>query len=409
MPIPDIENNESGLSVRETLNDVIAAVNALGTAANEPTTAFATAAQGSLADSAVQPGDLGTAAYQSTTAFATAAQGSLADSAVQPGDLGNSASLNVGTTAGTVCSGDDNRLSNARTPTAHASSHVTGGTDKIRDATASQDGLMTTAYASKLDGIEAGADVTDAANVGSSISGSTTETTLADTDEIAFVTSLGALKNIAYSSLKTLLNAIYALKGVITGSGLTMSTARLLGRTTASAGAVEEISIGSGLSLASGILSATGSGGAVVKIVSAIKTDTASVTGTTPATVFSASITPASASNRIAIVAMLSVGQATNNAAYIDILRGSTAILQGDTAGSRRRVTTTGYTNQAGQFQSAALVADDLPGVTTSTTYNIQLSSNTTGSVFLNRSATDTDSNIFARGASSILLIEYTP
>jgi hypothetical protein len=72
-------------------------------------------------------------------------------------------------------------------------------------------------------------------------------------------------------------------------------------------------------------------------------------------------------------------------------------------------VTTTGYTNQAGQFQSAALVADDLPGVTTSTTYNIQLSSNTTGSVFLNRSATDTDSNIFARGASSILLIEYTP
>jgi hypothetical protein len=35
----------------------------------------------------------------------------------------------------------------------HASTHVTGGTDKIRDATASQDGLMTTAYASKLDAI----------------------------------------------------------------------------------------------------------------------------------------------------------------------------------------------------------------------------------------------------------------
>jgi hypothetical protein len=35
----------------------------------------------------------------------------------------------------------------------HASTHVTGGTDKIRDASASEDGLMTTAYASKLDAI----------------------------------------------------------------------------------------------------------------------------------------------------------------------------------------------------------------------------------------------------------------
>jgi hypothetical protein len=53
----------------------------------------------------------------------------------------------------------------AMTPTAHASSHVTGGTDKIRDASAAQDGLMTTTFAAKLNGIEAGADVTDATNV----------------------------------------------------------------------------------------------------------------------------------------------------------------------------------------------------------------------------------------------------
>jgi hypothetical protein len=61
-------------------------------------------------------------------------------------------------TDGEVASGlavqaNDARLSNARTPTAHASTHVTGGTDKIRDASASEDGLMTTAYASKLDAI----------------------------------------------------------------------------------------------------------------------------------------------------------------------------------------------------------------------------------------------------------------
>lgn len=43
-------------------------------------------------------------------------------------------------------------------PSAHASSHVTGGADKIRNASASQDGLMTTAYAAKLDGIAPGAN-----------------------------------------------------------------------------------------------------------------------------------------------------------------------------------------------------------------------------------------------------------
>lgn len=46
--------------------------------------------------------------------------------------------------------------------------------------------------------------------------------------------------------------------GAATGSGLTMATARLLGRTTASSGAIEEISVGSGLSLSGGSLSATG-------------------------------------------------------------------------------------------------------------------------------------------------------
>lgn len=61
-----------------------------------------------------------------------------------------------GTGLNTVCQGNDARLSDARTPTAHADSHV-DGTDDIRDATASQRGLMTLAYAGKLDGIEAGA------------------------------------------------------------------------------------------------------------------------------------------------------------------------------------------------------------------------------------------------------------
>ena len=58
-----------------------------------------------------------------------------------------------------------------------------------------------------------------------------------------------------------------ASTGAITGSGLTMATAKLLGRTTASTGAIEEITVGTGLSLTSGTLTATGGGGGLTHFV----------------------------------------------------------------------------------------------------------------------------------------------
>lgn len=48
-----------------------------------------------------------------------------------------------------------------------------------------------------------------------------------------------------------------AATGAIGSSGVTMNTARMLGRTTAGSGAVEEISVGAGLSLTGGTLTAT--------------------------------------------------------------------------------------------------------------------------------------------------------
>lgn len=58
----------------------------------------------------------------------------------------------------------------------------------------------------------------------------------------------------------------FVAPGATTTSGLTMATARLLGRSTASTGAIEEISIGSGLTLSAGSLSASGGGGATVAL-----------------------------------------------------------------------------------------------------------------------------------------------
>jgi hypothetical protein len=56
----------------------------------------------------------------------------------------------------------------------------------------------------------------------------------------------------------------YVSPGVITTDGITMSTARLLGRTTAGTGAIEEITVGAGLNLTSGSLTATGSGASII-------------------------------------------------------------------------------------------------------------------------------------------------
>lgn len=61
------------------------------------------------------------------------------------------------------------------------------------------------------------------------------------------------------SAQRTTLGA--AASGSITTSGLTQATARILGRTSASTGAIEEIQIGSGLSLSAGELSCTVSAG----------------------------------------------------------------------------------------------------------------------------------------------------
>ncbi len=64
-----------------------------------------------------------------------------------------------GTGSGTFCQGNDSRLSDARTPTAHASSHVTGGSDVISNVVAAgNSGLMIGADKTKLDGIATGAN-----------------------------------------------------------------------------------------------------------------------------------------------------------------------------------------------------------------------------------------------------------
>lgn len=101
------------------------------------------------------------------------------------------------------------------------------------------------------------------------INTATGKATPVDADALGITDSAagGILKKLTWANLKAALKAItdtlYAAIGAITGSGLTMATGKLLGRSTASTGAVEEITVGSGLSLSAGTLSSTALGDVV--------------------------------------------------------------------------------------------------------------------------------------------------
>lgn len=74
------------------------------------------------------------AGSDATTVTVSAAAPSHTHTVSDVTDAGGAASLNVGTTTGTVAAGDDSRFTDARTPTAHASTHATGQSDAIAAA-----------------------------------------------------------------------------------------------------------------------------------------------------------------------------------------------------------------------------------------------------------------------------------
>jgi hypothetical protein len=149
-----------------------------------------------------------------------------------------------GTAAGSFCAGDDARLSDDRDPNLHAASHAAAGSDPIEadDLASSNSPATDDLLVSNGDGTTRWDSVTNVVS-----------------------------PNLAASDIGG------ALSGDITTSGLTQATARILGRTTASTGAVEEIQIGSGLSLSAGELSATGGSG--VTAVGTTLADILSVSG----------------------------------------------------------------------------------------------------------------------------------
>jgi hypothetical protein len=149
--------------------------------------------------------------------------------------------------------------------------------------------------------------------------------------------------------------------------------------------------------------------GSVLQVVSVTKSDTSTMNGSTAWTDvpnLSVAITPSSTSSKILIVASITL--ASGNHAHPRMLRGSTTIGNGASAGSRPGVF--GYANNPGGVNSATSNTYnylDSPNTTSATTYKIQLNnSNGSGACYINRTQDDADGVYSGRGVSSITLLE---
>ena len=176
---------------------------------------------------------LGTAATTASTDYATAAQGSLADSAVQPNDSPSFGSITVtGTVDGRDIAADGSKLDGIE---AGATADQTAGEIKTAYESNADTNAFTDAEKSKLTGIEAGADATDTANV-------TAAGALMDSE----VTNLAAVK--AFDPTDYATAAQGSLADTATQPGDNISTLTNDAGYTTNVGDITAVTAGTGLS-----------------------------------------------------------------------------------------------------------------------------------------------------------------
>ena len=193
---------------------------------------------------------------------------------------------------------------------------------------------------------------------------------------------------------------------IIAERGITLQTpsAGSVGTSQLASSAVTNAKIASDAAIATTKLGT----GAVMQVVSTTKTDTFA---TNPSSSFidvtglSVSITPSSTNSKVLINISISGGGSTGvNIAHFRLLRDSTVIYAGDTAGSRTLGFTQSIDSDANASQSSSGVFLDSPSTTSATTYKIQTYSN--GIVYVNRSKDDSNEANRSRNASTILAME---
>jgi hypothetical protein len=154
---------------------------------------------------------------------------------------------------------------------------------------------------------------------------------------------------------------------------------------------------------------ATPSGGKVLQVVSATKTDTYSSTSTSfvDITGLTLAITPVATTSKILILASIITSQSSYAANYCKfrLSRGGTAIAIADADGSRPVQTNVDFPPDTWSMSDVGFNFLDSPSTTSSVTYAIQ-GSVKSGTLYINRSNSDPDTVDGQRGVSTITLME---
>lgn len=219
---------------------------------------------------------LGTAATTAATDYATAAQG-VTNGNSHDHNGGDGAQIAYSSLSGlptlpTGTNTGDQTIANTSDATSHTVTlsgsggsvqFVEGSNITLTTTGTSGAGVVTIASTASGSGTVTSASVVSANGFAGTVANATT------TPAITLTTSItGLLKGNGTAISAATAATDYAAAGAVGSTGITMSTARLLGRSTASTGAVEEITLGTNLSFSGTTLNATGgSGGGDVSAV----------------------------------------------------------------------------------------------------------------------------------------------
>jgi hypothetical protein len=150
--------------------------------------------------------------------------------------------------------------------------------------------------------------------------------------------------------------------------------------------------------------------GKVLQVVSVTKTDTFTTSSSsfTDITGLTANITPASTSNKVYVQVSIQGSQdVSTNRVSVKLLRGSTAIAVGDSAGSRSQASSGLSSPHADLIVSSSVTFLDSPSSSSQQTYKMQTAVTAgSGNSFINRTENDSDGSGTPRYASTITLME---
>jgi len=150
--------------------------------------------------------------------------------------------------------------------------------------------------------------------------------------------------------------------------------------------------------------------GKVLQVVSTTKTDTFSATSTTftDVTGLSATITPTKTSNTIIVTVSIPYGHSANNNLMFTVRDASNNVLLSPaSSGSRLSAFMAGIVNSVDTLRVASFTFRHAPSTTSAFTYKVSCAT-TGGTLFVNRSSTDSDNISYGRGVATVTLMEIS-